>query len=103
MRRQCLTSSIWTPPDKEEATRFSMMGDRCLSKAQERSFDVEAVSGGDLETGAFDFLVRPAHRFAIGLRVAQRGVADARELVGQGAGGLVVVGALLHTQGPRAQ
>ena len=34
--------------------------------------------------------------------VAQRGVADARELVGQGAGGLVVVGAALHIQRPAA-
>ena len=34
--------------------------------------------------------------------VAQRGVADARELVGQGAGGLVVVAAALHIQRPAA-
>src|SRR3970282_770140 len=85
------------------ATRYPMMVDRSLGKAQERSFVIEAVSGGDRETGALDFLVRPAHRLALGLRVAQRGVAGARELVGKRADGFVVIGARLHGESPVAQ
>ena len=80
-----------------------MMGDRSLGKAQEEVLSDEAISGGDLETGALELLVRPARGFAVGLRVAQRGVADTRELVGQRAGGLVVVGARLHAEGPLAK
>src|SRR3989304_2523929 len=61
------------------------------------------ASGGERQTGAFEFLVRPAHRLAIGLRVAQRGVADARELVGKRADGFVVIGARRHGESPLAQ
>jgi hypothetical protein len=40
--------------------------------------------------------------FVKGRVVAQRGVADPRELVGQGGGGLVVVAAALDIKGPSA-
>jgi hypothetical protein len=70
-----------------------MMGDRFLGKAQEKSFRIETVSGGEREGRALDLLVGSAHRLAVGLRVAQCRIADARELVGKRTGRLVVVGA----------
>ena len=84
------------------ATRFAMMGDRSLGKAREEIFRDEAISGGECKARAGDFLFRPAHGFALRLAVAQRGVANACEFVGERAGGLVVVGTRLHAERPLA-
>lgn len=60
------------------ATRFAMMGDRSLGKAQEEVSGIESISSSEFEAGAGDFLFRAAHGFAVGRGVAKRGVADAR-------------------------
>jgi len=53
-------------------------------------------SGGQGEGGTLDFLVGSWGRSPVGLLIAQRRIADARKLVRQGAGRLVVIGAALH-------
>jgi len=58
---------------------------------------------GDGERGTFELLVRPAHRLAIRRGIAQHGEADAGQLVGQGAGLLVVIGPALNRQRPGPQ
>jgi len=60
-------------------------------------------SGRYSKSGALDLVAQPGGGMAVGRAIAQRCVADARELVGQGASGLVVVGALLHRDRPGAQ
>ena len=57
-------------------------------------------SGGNRERGALDLLVRSRCRPAVVLLIAQRRVADARELVGERTGRLVVIGARLHARAP---
>src|SRR5207245_6815856 len=84
------------------ATLGAMMGDQSLRKAWgERNAD-EASSGRQRKRGAFDLLGQPARR-SVTFAVAQCRVADARELVRQRAGGLVVVSAALHGERPLAQ
>ena len=71
-----------------------MMGD-CSPKQVEVGLLVGHGVGGAIGLG---------DEFGLGegLLVTQGGVADARELVGQGAGGFVVVGSVLQGQCPGA-
>lgn len=56
---------------------------------------------GHRKGGPIEFTVQARH--AVRLLVAQRSEADARELVGQCAGSFVVIGSLLHGDGPLSQ
>ncbi len=71
----------------------SFPGDGCL--------DV-GCSSWHHEALPFDLLAKPHGLFAERLLVPQRGVTDARQLVGQRARRLVVIAAPLHIQGPAA-
>ena len=84
------------------ATLGAMMGDRSLRKRWEVWVQGESCSSRQREGGARDLLAKP-RRCSIRFAIAQRGVADARHLVGQRARRLVVVGATLHRQCPVAQ
>jgi transposase len=48
------------------------------------------------ESCALDLVIEPGGGQSVWLGIAQRGIADARELVGEGAGCLVMIGAALQ-------
>lgn len=90
---------------REGATRLAMMGDHSQSKRE----DVEHIKAflladldGNGEVGTVDLVCQAAGR-AIRLAIPECGIADARQLVRQRAGRLVVIGALLHRQTPGTQ
>src|SRR5688572_27738869 len=77
---------------------FAMMVDQSRRKARRGNSVESARQGKDLAIHLLDqrlFFVEP-------LLVAQCGVADARQFVGQSAGGLVVVASSLYVQSPAA-
>src|SRR4029450_12258604 len=61
----------------------------------------KAFSGGQRERGARDLLVQASG--SIGFAITQRRIADSGQLVGERAGGSVVIGAELNGQSPLPQ
>ena len=82
-------------------TRVAMMGDRSLCKARGEVNARQRCSGGQRERRARDFPVQASD--TVGFAVTQRRVADSGQLVGECAGGLVVIRAGLHGQRPVPQ
>jgi hypothetical protein len=108
-RRQSLQAAGVQLPEELSATcgvgasLGAMMGDQSLRKGGwVRKGSVDS-SGGHRIGGAFDLLVQSRHDAGVGFSVAQRRVTDSGELVGQGAGGFVVIRSGLHVQRPTTQ
>lgn len=80
------------------ATRVAMMGDQSLRRARGDREAWAARSGRQSKRRAGDLLLQPGG--AVGFAVAQRCVADSGQLVGEGAGRLVVICAVLNAQCP---
>jgi hypothetical protein len=88
--------------DDVGVSRVAMMGDQSQCKGGW----VKGQSGCSSRhriRSAFHLFLHARHHAGIRLGVAQRRIADARELVGQCAGSLVVVAARLHRQRPLSQ
>ena len=90
---------------REGATRLAMMGD--LSQSKRGDVKLKMFSpcrlNSDSKTQALHLALLPWSRLTIGRGIAQGGVTNARHLVGQRTGRLVVIGARLHRGGPGAQ
>lgn len=87
------------------ATLLAMMGDQSLCKLGDvelKHFSLQ-TSCGDGKGRAPDLARRPGRRLAVGCGIPERGVADARQLVGQRTRRLVVVCSDLDLGGPVAQ
>jgi hypothetical protein len=63
-------------------------------------FLLEDALHGDRERGAFEFSAGRGDRLSVRRAIAQHGVADAAQLVGQGTRRLVVIGPSLHRHRP---
>ena len=86
------------------ATLVAMMGDQSQSKrvVMDSNLCTSRWSRSQGIHGARQLTLRPGSRLAIRGGVAQGGVTDPGELVGQGAGGLVVVAQSLDRERPGA-
>ena len=116
-RRHTLQAAVLKPEELSAlscvgGTRLAMMVDQTRRKGrgdggEEASLfligrqTLASLSGGQGKALSACLSGQPG-RFVKRRMVAQRGVADARELVGQGAGGLVVVAAGLEIERPAA-
>ena len=104
--RQSIQAARVTLPEElsafvpEGVTRLAMMGD--LSRGK-RWWEVDVFcSGGGGEARPVGLSCQPGLGFSVGGGIAQHAVADACELVGQRARGLVVVGTRLDVHRPLA-
>lgn len=88
---------------REGATRLAMMGDQSQSKRGDvelKIFSPCRQSSSNSEGSVLDLALLPGRRLTIWRGIAQGGVTDARHLVGQRTGRLVVIGAGLHRRRP---
>lgn len=115
-RRHTLQAAVFEPEELSACcgvggTQLVMMVDQTRRKGEMvgrgkvislvSKWSLARCSGRDGKALSTRLPAQPG-RFIKGRMVAQRGVADARELVGQGAGGLVVVASALDIQRPAA-